>query len=237
MKAFSDYESIEVSQVAEIPVVPGGYVCAITNAEEAVTSTGRHYICVSLDIAEGEFKGCYTANYKSQADEYKKWKACLNLWIPTDDGSEQDKWSKQAMKGFMTALSESNKSIPNPCWDERMWITKKAKPVYIGMLFRNEEWEYNGMTGWNVRPFKACSVDVIRTGAFKTPKDKPLKNKSEYNNARQSVTDPFANQTPVNAPAKDLTTATVEALDEKLGRNNYDPNDFEEIIGDGDLPF
>ena len=49
----------------------------------------------------------------------------------------------------------------------------------IGVLFRNEEWEYNNKSGWIVRPFRALSVDSVRDGDYQLPKDKPLKNKAD----------------------------------------------------------
>jgi hypothetical protein len=48
----------------------------------------------------------------------------------------------------------------------------------VGILFRNEEWKYNGKTGWTKRPYRAISIDSVREGSFKAPKDKPLKNKT-----------------------------------------------------------
>jgi hypothetical protein len=71
-------------------------------------------------------------------------------------------------------------------WDEASIVGKT-----VGILFRNEEWEVENRTGWAVRPFKAISVDSVRSNDFTLPKDKPLKNKttatagyqeSSYNN-------------------------------------------------------
>ena len=47
-----------------------------------------------------------------------------------------------------------------------------------GVLFRNEEWEYNGNTGWSTRCCAFAAVGDIRDGNFKMPKEKPLKNKA-----------------------------------------------------------
>ena len=47
----------------------------------------------------------------------------------------------------------------------------------LGIVFRNEEWEYDGKTGWTARPFLAISADSVADGTFTIPKDKPLKNK------------------------------------------------------------
>ena len=55
------------------------------------------------------------------------------------------------------------------------WDETTLKNKMIGILFRNEEWEYEGKTGWTARPYRAISVDSVRSGDFRLPKDKPLK--------------------------------------------------------------
>ena len=69
-------------------------------------------------------------------------------------------------------------------WNEASLVGKK-----IGIIFRNEEWEYEGKTGWTVRPFKAISVDSVRNGDFTLPKDKPLKKKDGYGYATSDPLD------------------------------------------------
>jgi hypothetical protein len=55
-------------------------------------------------------------------------------------------------------------------WDENSLAGK-----LVGILFRNEEWEYENKTGWAVRPFRAISIDSVREEDYRLPKDKPLK--------------------------------------------------------------
>ena len=75
------------------------------------------------------------------------------------------------MKGFIAAVEESNRGYTWN-WDERTLAKKE-----IGILFRNEEWEYEGKTGWATRPFRAISVDSVEDGSYTIPNDRPLKNK------------------------------------------------------------
>ena len=49
----------------------------------------------------------------------------------------------------------------------------KLKCLLVGALFRNEEWEMNGRTGWTTKCCSLIPADDIRSGKFKTPKDKP----------------------------------------------------------------
>lgn len=132
-------------------------------------------LCILFDIAEGDHIGWYQEEFKSQQPrpgEEKRWKGVLRLWLPKHDGSEQDEWTIRTLKGFTTAIEKSN---PGYQWN---WDERSLAGKYIGILYRNEEWEFNGSTGWSKRPFRAISVDSVREGSFRAPKDKPLKNKT-----------------------------------------------------------
>jgi hypothetical protein len=98
------------------------------------------------------------------------------VYIPKDDGSEKDEWTKRTFKGMTAAFEKSN---PGYMWN---WDENSLAGKMVGILFRNEEWENDeGKTGWTVRPFRAISVDSVRSEDFRLPKDKPLKkNDSGY---------------------------------------------------------
>ena len=133
-------------------------------------------LCILFDIAEGDYTGYYQENFQSQQPrpgEDKRWKGVLRLWLPKHDGSEKDEWTIRTLKGFTTSVEKSN---PGYAWN---WDERTLAGKYIGILYRNEEWEWNGDTGWSKRPFRAISVDSVREGSFRAPKDKPLRNKTE----------------------------------------------------------
>jgi hypothetical protein len=146
-------------------------VCGIKKAVVQEDDFGAK-LCIVFDIAEGEYSGYYQEEFDNNQFEGKKWKGVLRLWLPKNDGSEQDEWTKRTLKGFVTAIEKSN---PGYTWN---WDEKSLASKWIGILYRNEEWEYNGKHGWTKRPFRAISIDSVREGSFKAPKDKPLKNKS-----------------------------------------------------------
>lgn len=163
----------EVKEFADRPKLPlGAYVCRVKKA--AVQDSGYgDQLCILFDIAEGDWRGFYKEEYADNQQQDKKWKGVLRVWLPKDDGSERDEWTKRSLKGFITAFEKSNPGFQFN-WDESSLVGK-----YVGILYRNEEWEYNGKTGWSARPNRAISVDSARNGDYKLPKDKPLKNKSE----------------------------------------------------------
>ena len=42
----------------------------------------------------------------------------------------------------------------------------------MGCIFRNEEWQMDGRSGWKAQPFKFIDAAKIRSGDFKIPDDK-----------------------------------------------------------------
>ena len=93
----------------------------------------------------------------------------LRQFLPKDDGSEKDEWTKRSFKGMISAFEKSN---PGYVWN---WDENSLAGKLIGILFRNEEWEYEGKTGWTVKPFRAIPIDSVRSEDYALPKDKPLK--------------------------------------------------------------
>ena len=151
----------------------GAYVCKVKRAAVQANEFGEQ-LCIVFDIVEGEFSGFYNDDFKNNNSENKKWKGVLRLFVPKDDGSEKDEWTKRSFKGMVTAFEKSN---PGYKWN---WDEASLTGKLIGILFRNEEWEYDGKTGWTVRPFRAISVDSVRSEDFRLPNDKPLKKKDDY---------------------------------------------------------
>lgn len=161
VRAFSDSRKLPA----------GAYVCTIRQAAVKQTNYGSQ-LCILFDIADGEWAGYYSDDFANNPRDDKKWKGVLRQFLPKNDGSDKDEWAKSLLKGLVTAVEESNRGYTWD-WDERSLAGKD-----IGILMRNEEWEYNGKTGWAARPFRAISVDSVADGSYTIPKDKPLKNKA-----------------------------------------------------------
>ena len=174
MKAFNNYE--ETKTIMERPVLPAGaYPIVIKAAEEKnyQSSSGDSFskLEISFEICDGEFKDFFAEDYRAQMQEDKRWKGVLRQYIPKDDSSEKDEWTKRSFKTLITAIEESN---PQFHWD---WDEKKLKGLKAACLFRNEEWEFNGRSGWKAQPFKFISMEQFTSGEYKLPADKPLKDK------------------------------------------------------------
>lgn len=158
----------ELSDRAKLPL--GAYVCLVKQCRVQDNDYGSQ-LAILFDIHEGEYKGFYANDFAAQQQD-KKWKGVLKIWLPKDDGSEKDEFTKSILKGMVTAFENSNLGYK---WN---WNEKSLEGKLIGILFRNEEWEYDGKSGWAVRPFRAISASSVREEKFTLPKDKPLANKS-----------------------------------------------------------
>lgn len=166
----NNWENVRAfSDARKLPL--GAYVCIIKQAAVKQTDYGDQ-LCILFDISEGEWAGYYQDDFDNNPRDDKKWKGVLRQFLPKNDGSDKDEWAKSLLKGLTTAVEESNRGY---VWD---WNEQSLAKKEVGILMRNEEWEYNGKTGWAVRPFRAISVDSVGDGSFTLPKDKPLKNKA-----------------------------------------------------------
>ena len=174
MRPFNNYDTTQtISARAQLPV--GAYICQILKAEEKVYSSSKgewHKLEVSFDISEGEHKDFYANDYRSQSGEDKKWKGILRMNIPSDDGSEADNWAKRSFKTNILAIEESNNGYH---WD---WNEAQLKGKTVGIVFRSEEWEYNGKRGWRTAPFKMVPAADVKSGNVKIPDPKPLNGKA-----------------------------------------------------------
>ena len=168
MKAFNGLE-IKKSVSTNEPLPAGGYVAKILNAKVDEYSWGE-VLVISFDIAEGEYKDFFRKQYNENTREDKKWKGNFRLTVP-QEGNQYYEGQKRTFGNAIWAIEESN---PGYHWD---WVEAALKGKMVGVLFRNFEWEMNGNSGWSTECCTFVSVEDIRNGNFKQPKDKPLRNK------------------------------------------------------------
>lgn len=177
MKPISNWENIKAAK-GYTPLPAGGYVCQIQGAKikEYQASNGGAFekMEIALDIYEGEFKGFYQQDFDNQNTEGKRWKGVLRLFLPKNDGTERDHRTASIFKAVIEAVEDSNNGYH---WD---WDERKLKGKTVGCLFRLEEWEYNGQTGWKAQPFRAIDAEAIRQNKFSIPKEKALSDKQDY---------------------------------------------------------
>ena len=173
MKAFNGLE-IKKSVGASAPLPAGGYVAKILNAKVEEYNWGE-VLVISFDIAEGEYKDFFSKQYKENTREDKKWKGNFRLTVP-NEGNQYFDSQKRTFGNAIWAIEESNHGYH---WD---WNESALNGKMVGVLFRNFEWEMDDWrSGWSTECCTFVSVEDVRTGNFKQPKDKPLRNKSTNN--------------------------------------------------------
>lgn len=169
MQPIKNFEAKKTeSGVQALPA--GGYVAKIIGAEERKYSWGSQLV-IAFEIAEGEYKGYFKRKYDANTNEDKKWSGTYRLRIPQEDNQYYSS-QKRDFENFVWAIEQSNSGYN---WN---WNESTLKEKYIGVLFRNKEYdiERNGThyTGWTTECSRVTDVESIRNGDFRIPKDKPL---------------------------------------------------------------
>lgn len=163
MKQFNGYsEAKEAAQYTPGMKLPaGGYVCKIMAVRYTNGQNGNSdMITLQFDIVEGEYKDFFKKQYEANTQEDKKWKGTARIYCPKDDGTEQDRWTKNNFARWTNAFEESN---PGYAWD---WDENKWKDKLIGIVFGETGTVIEGKEIVYTEARSADSVQNIRDGKF-----------------------------------------------------------------------
>ena len=189
MKQLNGFEKAKIMTGVSTALPKGGYIVKIMDCTEVNgEKNGKKYSYLSFyfDVAEGEYKNHFKTIYDTAPAETRKWKGVYNYFLP-EEGSQ---YYEDNLNRFKTTIANFEESNNNYHWD---WDEKKLKGKTVGVLFRNEEWDYQGKQGWKAQPFKFIEAEKIRQGKFTVPKDKPLAGSSSS-----------VSSAPSTAPASDF---------------------------------
>lgn len=163
MKKFSGYEdakkNAEYSGSKQIPV--GAYVCKVMAVRyDAAIDDQSDRITIQFDVAEGDQKDFFREQYNANTSEDKKWKGRTTIYLPKDDGSEKDTWTKNNFARWTKAFEDSNNGYVWD-WDENKWKGKLIGLVFgpTGTRIEGKDVIYNEVHG-------VCSVKEAREGTF-----------------------------------------------------------------------
>ena len=185
MKQFKGYdEAKKAAQYSSTRLPKGAYICEILEVsyQNSKDSSKNDIIKVRFDIADGEYKGFFQTQYDNNTNEDRTWKGKVNIFVPFDDGSEEDKKTKRAFANWPDAIEKSNLGY---IWDwrEAMWKGKK-----VGIVFGTTGTVIDGKEITYTEARFPIATDLIKTG--KAPKAK-FKAKNGYTGA-----DPDASPAP-----------------------------------------
>lgn len=173
IKKFSDYDEIQIYEGGPA-LEAGGYELTIKGAR-VEDFNGFSILKIAFDIINHEQYGNFFNNKFKQLllqNPDAKWPntGTFDIFIPKDDGTEQDGYTKQAFKRFTTSVEKSNSGyVWN--WDEKSLIGK----TFGGIFGREEFKDNNGEYRFAVKCRFASSIERIRGGNFTIPKDKLTK--------------------------------------------------------------
>lgn len=168
IKKFNDYDSIQIFE-GGVQLEPGGYELKIINAK-VEQFTNCEILKVAFDIINHEkYAGFYTQRFNNaklqNADA--KWSGVFDVFIPKDDGTENDAKTKQSFKRFTTSVERSNEGYT---WN---WDETSLKGKMFGGVFGREEFlTKDGKLKFTTKCRFPRSIDSIRKGDFTIPEDK-----------------------------------------------------------------
>ena len=144
---FKDYEATK-AYTGGTPLPAGAYKCTIIGAKVEEYG-GSQCIKVGFDISEGEHKGRFQAQFDSskQNSDDAKWpvSGTYSLWVPLDDGSDKDEWTKRKFKTFTTALEDSNSGYHFD-WDEKKFKGKKIGFTIVPTFYQSKDGSREGVS-------------------------------------------------------------------------------------------
>jgi len=137
MKPIENFENVEVKEFEDFKVLTlGGHEVVIKEAIEYTGMTGNTSLRVSVDIANGEFKGFFQEQFDRNKNADKKWPSGGVKYISL----KEDEKCVQMFKAFTTAVENSNKGYK---WD---WNETKLAGKKLAGVFGWEEYESNDGT-------------------------------------------------------------------------------------------
>lgn len=171
MKTLTGYENARVITSERKQLPRGGYIVKIMDCSEVTgNKNGKEYsyLDFSFDVADGEYKGHFTAIYQASSDENKKWKGTHRQFIP----QESDTYYEDNLARFKTMIVNFEESNPGYHWN---WNEKTLKGKLIGIVYGEEEFlTNNGEVITITKPRYFTGIDSIRNGTFKIPQLKKL---------------------------------------------------------------
>ena len=182
MKKPSNWNDVKAAG-ERVKLPAGGYEAKIINAK-VVNYDGSNgsyeRLEIAVDITAGEYKDYYKQDFDSNTRDDKKWRGVARFYVPTDDGSEKDEYTKSVLKSVTDALEDSNKDYH---WD---WDETRLKGLKVGILVRDKEYEIDGKHGFSPEIFRFTDINRIKEGKFTVPKQKLLKGSSGTSAAASS---------------------------------------------------
>lgn len=166
--------------VFDIPA--GGYIMEIVSAKEDVSAQGNKYLKLTLDVAEGDYKGFAE---KAEQATGKDWSyKQLRCFYHTEKAKAQ-------FKRLLECLEQSNRRFKIAKWQENS-NERDFEGLLIGVVCDEEINTYNGIKK-RITPsyFKIYNIDDIEDGKFQKPRMLTPEEKAKLKNNDSPVASAF----------------------------------------------
>lgn len=149
------------------PVELGGHYAVVKQVSERQSSTGKDMIVVLFDFCSPDAQANYfMESFKNDVREEKKWPFNGSKYIMVNDYNDPNKTSR-AFKTFCTSVEKSNKySIQ---WGGKDWA-KQFVGKKVGVVYGEEESEFDGRISMRHVPKWFCSIDTVKTAGIPAPR-------------------------------------------------------------------
>lgn len=155
------------------PVTLGGHYAVIKQVSETKTKTNKDMIVVLWDfVGPDPQEGYFKKEFENDTRDGKKWPFTGTKYIMVNDYNDPKKTSR-AFKTFCAMFEKSNGCEVQ--WDIADW-GKQFKGKRIGVIYGQEEYEWDGRTGMRNTPFYFCQFD--KAGDSGIPEPKHLRRKT-----------------------------------------------------------
>lgn len=153
-----------------VPVELGGHYCKIVQVTETKSSKGKDMIVVLFDFCspdqqEGYFSKSYANDPRDKKE--KKWPFQGSKYIMVNDYQDPKKTSSQ-FKTFCSCIEKSNNCEIN--WVNGPEWAQQFKGKKVGVVYGEEENEYNGKTFMRATPKWFCRTDAVKDASIPKPK-------------------------------------------------------------------
>ena len=137
----------------------GAYSCEVKNVQYVAGEDGNSdRIDILFDITDGDYKDFFKTQYDNNTAEDKKWKGRKSIYVPKDDGSERDEWTKNSFAKWTNAFEDSNDGYK---WD---WKEEKWKGLKVGIVFGETGTVINGREIKYTEPRFAVAISKVKDG-------------------------------------------------------------------------
>lgn len=149
------------------PIELGGHYAVIKQVSETQSKSGQNMVVVLFDFtAPDKQAGYHQMAFNGDDRDQKKWPFNGTKWIMTQDWNDPSK-TNRAFKTFCSCYEKSNNC--SITWGGANWAAQ-FKGKRIGIVYGEEEQEYDGRISMRHVPKWFCSWDAVEGASIPKPK-------------------------------------------------------------------